>query len=178
MKPVNRTELKRFLNQLPRDQLVNQVIDMWASFPQVQHYYEAKVRPANDDAVRDKYRAVVEREFFPARGYGRARLSIARKAVADYRKVAGSPEGVADLMLFYVETGVRFTNAYGDIDESFYSSMAGMYESALEWVAKHDLKTQFEARCLRLVDDTRGIGWGFPEDVEITFERYFDAPGE
>jgi hypothetical protein len=57
------------------------------------------------------------------------RGSVARKAVSDYKKVSASKFGLADVMLYYVEMGVQFTNAYGDIDEAFYNSMESMYES-------------------------------------------------
>jgi hypothetical protein len=173
VKPITRTELKRFLNDLPKDRLVNQVVDLWATLPQVQDYYEAKVRPGNDEHVRQKYRAIVEREFYPARGLPKMKLSVARKAVMDYKKIAASAEGAADLMIYYVETGVRFTNDYGDIGEAFYSSMAGMYASALEWIAKHDLKPQFEQRCAAIVQDSYDCGYGFYDDVSAKFEEFF-----
>ena len=176
VKPVTRTELKRFLGQLPKDQLINQVLDLWATFFQVQDYYQAKVRPANDDAVREKYRKIVQHEFYPTRGFGKLRLSVARKAVADYKKIAVSAEGVADLMLFYVEMGVRFTNDYGDIEEAFYLNMERMYASALKWIQKHGLEQQFEKRCAKVVEDTRGIGWGFHDTLSDTYFAYFDPP--
>ena len=176
MKPVNRTELKRFLGGLSREQLVTQVLDLWTSFPQVRDYYEAKVRPASDETVREKYRRIVLHEFYPDRGFGRIRLSVARRAVADYRKLAASPEGVADLMLFYVETGVRFTNDYGDIDEAFYSSMERMYASALAWIRKHGLEERFEPRCAKIVEDTRDVGWGFHDALGDTYFAWFDPP--
>lgn len=109
VKPIGRTELRRFLRQMSKEQLITQVIDLCESFPAVRDYYQAKVHPADDSAVR-KYQKIIEREFFPTRGFGRARLAVARKAVTDYKKLAASMEGVADLMLFYVEMGVRFTN--------------------------------------------------------------------
>lgn len=175
MKPITRTELKRFLNDLPKDRLVNQIVDLCATLPQVKDYYEAKVRPGNDENVRQKYRAIVEREFYPARGYGKAKLAVARKAVMDYKKIAASAEGVADLMIFYVETGVRFTNDYGDIGEGFYSSMQSMYAAALEWIVKHDLKPRFEARCAAIVRDSYDSGYGFYDDVSGMFEDVFGA---
>ena len=45
-----------------------------------------------------------------------------------------------DIMLFYIEQGVKFTLAYGDINEAFYSSMEGMYEKALSAMNKLDVK--------------------------------------
>ncbi len=176
MKPVNRTELGRFLRQLPHEQLVAQVLDLWASFPQVKDYYQAKVRPASDESVRQKYRRIVEHEFYPDRGYGKLRLAVARKAVTDYKKLAASADGVADLMLFYVETGVRFTNDFGDIDEPFYLSMERMYASALKWIGKHRLEEQFEKRCARVVEDTKDIGWGFHDTLGDMYSGHFDPP--
>jgi hypothetical protein len=121
----------------------------------------------------EQYKSVVRNEFFPARGFGEARLSIARKAVNDYKKVSDSHEGLIDLMLFYVEMGVRYTNAYGDINESFYSSMESMYERATKHIAEHNLRDQFQQRCRRIVSDTSGIGWGFHDTLCDIYNDYF-----
>jgi hypothetical protein len=40
----------------------------------------------------EKYKAIIKKEFFPARGFGEARLSVARKAVMDYKKLSNSPK--------------------------------------------------------------------------------------
>lgn len=42
-----------------------------------------------------------------------------KKALSDFQKLEPAAELIADLLLVYVETGVRFTNEYGDIDEAF-----------------------------------------------------------
>ncbi len=176
MKPVTRTELRRFLGGLSQAELLAEVVELWATFPPVQDFYQAKLRPASDDTVREKYRRIVQHEFYPSRGFGKARLAVARKAVADYKKVAGSVEGVADLMLFYVETGVRFTNDYGDIEEAFYLSMERMYASALKWIRQHGLEAGFEERCARIVTDTRDIGWGFHDALSDLYAETFGPP--
>ena len=147
------------------------------SFPQVREYYQAKANPPDDSAVREKYKAVIRNEFFPDRGDGKARLSVARKAVADYAKVAGSANGIADVMVYYVETGVEFTVDFGDIDEPFYLSMERMYEAALRHLAKHGLWLQFESRCSRIVNRTSGIGWGFHDTLRDLYEEYADSDG-
>ena len=103
------------------------------------------------------------------------RLSVARKAITDYKKVATSLEGVIELMLFYVETGVAFTNAYGDIDEPFYNSMESMYARTLELIAKHNLQDRFAARCRKIVDDTAPIGWGFHDALSELYHEHFAA---
>jgi hypothetical protein len=76
-------------------------------------------------------------------------------------------------MLFYVEQGVRFTDAYGDIDEPFYISMETMYEKAVNDIIKHRLKDTFQKRCQRIVLDTSEMGWGFHDTLSEIYEDAF-----
>ncbi|MFN5513453.1 MAG: DUF6155 family protein [Cyanobacteriota bacterium] len=119
------------------------------------------------------YKKIIENEFFPTRGLGKAKLSVAKKAIAEYKKICKIPVGVADIMLSYVEQGVKFTDAYGDIDEPFYNSMESMYEKAIEWIVRYEIQDVFNARCARIVEDTLGMGWGFNDalsDIAVTSE--------
>ena len=77
-------------------------------------------------------------------------------------------------MLFYVECGVIYTNAFGDIDEPFYNSIAGMFHDACVFIQKNNLETIFKQRCLKIVTDTDGIGWGFHDEVS---EYYYNFIG-
>lgn len=74
-------------------------------------------------------------------------------------------------MLFYVDRGVKFTLAYGDIDEAFYASMEGMYEKALSAMTELDSKHIFEQRSQKIVTDTSDIGWGFHDTLSEIFEN-------
>ena len=41
----------------------------------------------------EKYRRKIVEQFFPARGYGKLKLSEARKAIRDYRRATGNLTG-------------------------------------------------------------------------------------
>lgn len=177
-KPIGRRELRKHLQGLTQEQLVNHLLHLGDSFKDVQGYLQNVVRPADDATVRARYRQIIENEFFPARGYGKARLAIARKAVTDYRKVAASAEGIPDLMLAYVELGVRFTRTYGDIDEPFYRSMESMYASALEWMVKHGVEDAFRPRANAILTAARGIGYCFQDTLTDIFSQWLDEDSE
>ena len=81
-------------------------------------------------------------------------------------------------MLYYVERGVEFTNQYGDIDESFYNSMEGMYLAAAGWIVKHSLQSAFRERCEEVVQNTRNIGWGFHDTLGDIFGEHFEQEGD
>jgi hypothetical protein len=169
---VNLTTLKNHLKQCSNDELVNEITELFKRFPAVKEYYQLKLSSQKDTKVITKYKKIIEDEFFPARGYGKARLSIAKKAISEYKRIANDPIDIADLMLFYVEQGVKFTNTYGDIDEAFYTSMEGMYETCIQWILKYKIANHFQARCQQIVKQTTHIGWGFHDALS---EMYHDA---
>jgi hypothetical protein len=170
---MNLKDLKQYLGTRSREQLIAEIGEMFSKIDAVKDYYQSKLNLGYSEEVIKKYKSVIKHEFFPERGFGRARLSVARKAVSDYRKVSASKFGAADVMLYYVEVGVQFTNTYGDIDEPFYNSMESMYERAVKYIVQHGMLRQFEERCRRIVTDTSGIGWGFHDGLSDIYEAHF-----
>lgn len=172
MAKITLTALKRHLAQHSHDELVGDIADLFTRLDAVKDYYALRLTGPSEDLVAG-YKAKIENEFFPARGYGKARLAVARKAITDYKKLAPPPASLADLMLYYVEMGVQFTNTYGDINVSFYSSMETMYEQAARLIVANELHDEFETRCKEIVDDTRNIGWGFHDALADSFAEHF-----
>lgn len=166
-------ELKNYLATKNENHLINEVVDLFKKFDAVKDYYTSKLSAADSKSVLDKYKSIITKEFFPERGFGKARLSVARKAVNDYKKVAMSDSDIADIMLHYVENGSQFTNEYGDIDEAFYDSMEGMYEDALKFIVKNNLVVEFKTRCREIVEYAIE-GWGFKDQLEYLYGEYID----
>ena len=85
-------EVRKLLAALSKEQLVDELMRMHDDFAQVREYLSMRVSP-DDTAVREKYKRIIAKEF--SFSWTRTpRVSIARKAVQDYRKVASSAEGV------------------------------------------------------------------------------------
>ena len=166
------TNLKKFLKTLTKDELINHIVELDKKFKPVQEYYRLVVNNDVSGAV-EKAKKEIENEFYPVRGLPKMRLSVARKAVTDAKKLNLPPEAMADLMLFYVETGVEFTNDYGDINESFYSSMESMFLKALEFLEKENLLTQFENRAFKIIHNTVDTGWGFHDTLSDYYYQFY-----
>lgn len=162
-KNITLTALKHHLKSVSKEDLVDDIAELYKKIAGVKDFYQLKLSSPEETQVISKYKQTIENQFFPKRGYGKAKLSVAKKAISDYKKVSISPLGMIDLMLFYVEQGVKFTNAYGDINEGFYNSMEGMYEKTIELILKYEQESIFEDRCEKIVDDASGIGWGFSD---------------
>lgn len=102
--------------------------------------------------------------------HGALRYSVAEKAIDSYSKASGDFEGKMELMFFYVENGVDFTNEYGDIDEKFYDKVGGMLEKFCTLLKTPEGKTlypRFKKRLFEIRKKTKGIGWGFGDEVNF-----------
>ncbi|WP_052055974.1 DUF6155 family protein [Myxosarcina sp. GI1] len=170
---INLTILKKHLKTRSQTELIADIAELYKRFQPVKDYYQIQLYPQDEKQVAAKYKKIIEDEFFPARGLGRARLSVAKKAITDYKKVNKTIVSLIDIMLFYVEQGVRFTDAYGDIDEPFYISMETMYEKTVQEIVKHGQKDAFQKRCLKIVRDTSDMGWGFHDTLCEIYEVAF-----
>lgn len=167
------SSLSSYLRSLSDKDLKKEIQMLAKLFPEVREYYQAKFSESGEKKSLAKYKRIIQNEFAPERGFPNARLSVARKAINDFSKLSKDRMLLADLMLFYVEMGVLFTNAYGDIDEPFYNSMGRMYEKVAHHVVDAGLTNIFLERFEKIVRDTQNIGWGFPDDLTDTFETCF-----
>ena len=173
MKEVSIKYLKTYLDAQTKETLVKLIIDLFKRSVEAKNFFSLLINPVNSDReLVEETKHMIENEFFPKRGLGRMRLATARKAISDYKKMPHSPEGLADVMAYYVEMGVAFTNSYGDINAAFYNSMASMYGDFLRYITEQELEDQFKERALVILKKSSNIGWGFSDQVSELYETY------
>lgn len=168
-------ELKNILKQQTKEELISLLTECYKSNDKIKEFISA--RYAGKETVEQLFKVYKEKihdVFFPERMKATFKLSDAKKAITDFKKICSDEKMVIDLMLYYVEMGVEFTNTYGDIDENFYYSMESMYASAVKLLNKQEnpsLYHEFQKRLKAVVDDTQDIGWGFHDALtDIYYE--------
>jgi hypothetical protein len=140
--------------------------------PAVENFLIAKFDPTAPAPDFANYRAYVRSEFFPDRGIGDGNPSITYRMLQQVEAEATHPRQVIDFLYFCVETGVEFTNAYGDIDEEFYMSFEDLFERAAKLVSTNGLVDDYLEQARNIVMDTAHIGWGFHDELESIFKKY------
>ncbi len=167
-------DLKTALKDSTKEDLIKSIMDLYKKNDFVKDYCILKYSEGNNSEILSKHKNIIKNEFFPDRGDGRGRLSVAKKSISEFKKLSADELSIAELMIFYVETGVKYTECYGDIDEAFYLSMENMYERALKFIFKNDLLQNFNERCLKIVNDTIDMGWGFHDGLCETYYSYYE----
>ncbi len=166
--------LRAVLDKAGHKDLLSLVGDLYAFRKENQDFLHARF--LKDAGTLVPYQETIEHFISPAEPWKNlVKISPARKAISDYRKAVGDPEGLAELMLFYVECGVSFTLEFGDIDEAFYSSLVGVFSDGMKMLDRcdQDVVDKLLPRFEGVVHSTSDMGWGFHDGLRDTFELYF-----
>ena len=171
------TKLKKELDQKTKKELINEISTICKIFPQVKEYYKAQYTDSID--VLEKYIEIIEKEFVDGqtRGYPKARLSVAKKAIQDFKKINDDPALLADIMLRFVECVSTFNSDFGVDEEKYYTSPEDMFEKTLKLLKSKKLLQKFKDRAYQIVEEACDA-WGHHDTLsEIYSGYYLDANG-
>src|SRR2546423_9501676 len=171
LKRMSITDIKKELKKLDKDKLIDVIISLYKINKSAKEFFDFYVNP-DEKGLFQKYRQKVFEAFYPKHGYD-LKLKEGKKAISDFKKLGTSNDLVIDLMLFYVEMGVKFTNDFGDINENFYLSLENTYVQALTLMKKEDLLDKFAKRASAVIKDTEDIGWGFHDYLADVYFNFY-----
>lgn len=166
-KLITNTQLKKGIQGFGHDELVVLIMDIAQASLQAREFLTVKfscIENANE--VLEKYKQKIKNEFFPKRGLGRLNLREAKKAISDYRKICPDKAMEIDIMLFYVENCIEFTDQFGDINEAFYNSAVSVYGQVIKKINSSDIVLfGMFANRIKLAAINACKGWGFQDDM-------------
>ncbi|AST97819.1 DUF6155 family protein [Shouchella clausii] len=170
-KKLSIPEIKKALKSYDKESLITLLIDGYKQSQEMKNYIHVLLNPEETiEELYQKSKNQILHEFFPERGDAKMRLSVAKKAITEFKKWCKDEIRTIDLMIYYVEVGVDFANEYGDIYEQFYNSMISMYGNVVDKINNNlELCDRFYQRLKSIVMNTSGMGWGFHEELYSLF---------
>lgn len=155
---MSQKSLKKLLDALGKEELVSLLLGIVSLRRENAEWLEVKLKGNSTEAL----------EYFKKKIYARISnaekpgLKEARKLVLGFTKITENPEFLLELMVFYVETGIRTEEKYGVLYEGFYASMENMFSEAVKELGKKEnvlLKEKFKPR-LDWIIEHAAEGWG------------------
>lgn len=165
--------IQKRLHACSKDELVQIFIELIERNPAVERFLNSRLDPAAREPDLDNYKTEVRSDFFPAKGVGNGSPSIAFRMLLHVEAEATDPKQVIDFIYYCVETGVEYTDAYGDINEEFYAAFEDLFERAAQLALTNDQIDEFRARAHHIVSSTSEMGWGFHDELDRIFSEYF-----
>lgn len=167
------SDVKASLADLDRAGLMSLVQDLYAASNDNQAFLHARF--ALGDDVLKPYKASIDRWLSPDVFKNQdVSVSKAKKAIADYRKAVGQPQGLAELMVLYCERAAGFSAEYGVQDESFLDPLVRMFGQALKTIATlpEDLRADLWARLDAVRGISHNIGYGVGDNMDDLLAEY------
>jgi hypothetical protein len=166
-------DVKGRLADFDRVGLIALIHDVYSASKDNQAFLHARLGLGED--VLKPYKTTIDRWLWPD-VFRNQNTSVAKakKAIADYKKAIGQPEGLAELMVFFCERAMGFSNDIGLQDEDYIDALVRMFEQALTAIAV--LPDSRRPELLARLDAVRGLGhnlgYGVGDDMDDLLARH------
>ena len=161
------SDVKAKLAGFDRAGLIGLVQDLYVASKDNQAFVHARFGLGAD--VLKPYKATIDHWLWPDVFKNQdTSVAKAKKAIADYKKAVGQPEGLAELMVFFCERAVGFSNDVGLQDESYFDALVRMFDQACKAVLALPADRRGE-RLVRLDAVRRlghNLGYGVGDDMD------------
>src|SRR5438876_8996344 len=168
------TDVKTKLADFDRAALLGLIQSLYTSHNDDQTFLHARFGLAED--VLEPYKKTIDRWLWPD-VFRRQDTSVsqAKRAISDYKKAVGDPEGLAELMVFYCERAAGFCSDIASDDEGYFDALVRMFEHALKLAnglsthARDDLMIRLDK--VRVISHKFGYGVGDSMDYLLSKVR-------
>lgn len=166
---MSKASVRKYLQTLDREALEEVLMDLYATHRDVKNFLDFIVKP-DEHALFEKYRAQMMKEFFPKRGKAKARFSVGKRIVKEFRSFDPDPLLVADLLLCIIEfAALHITGQH--YNEAYANSLVTNSRIAVDFIAAHDFLSEFEERIRKVIGDIHSLYFHHAEEIRAMLEE-------
>jgi len=165
--------VKAKLAGFDRTTLLSLVQNLYAAHEENQAFLHARLGLGED--VLEPYKKTIDRGLWPD-VFRRQETSVskAKKAIFDYRRALGDPEGLAELMVFYCERAAGFSKGMSHDDAGYFDALVRMFEQSLK--ITNTLAGKVRSGLLTRLDRVRNIshefGYGVGDEMDVLLSEF------
>ena len=169
---MSKRDLKKYLNELNKEQLEAQIIELYDKFSNVKVYYDFVFNPNEEKLVREaKFK--ISNEYFPVKGKkSKMRRSVAQKFIKHYISIGVDVFIIADLMLYNIEIAQTFSAEKTIKQELFFKSMLTSFQQAVSFLIEHGIFYEFQSRVVAINDETNYQNWSNQHEFNAIMKRF------
>lgn len=146
---MSKRDLKNYLSELNKEQLEEQVINLYDKFPTVKTFFDFVFKPNERQLLQD-FKLKVSNEYFPVKiKKAKARRSVAQKMIKHFISLGVDPFVTVDAMLYSIEIAQTYSSEKEIKQELFFKSMLNSFQQAVSFMIEkgvlYDFKNRVEA---------------------------------
>ena len=160
---MSKRDLKKYVSELNKEQLEEQIIDLYEKFQPVKVYYNFVFNPKEESLLQDS-KLKISNEYFPIKKLGRRskpkmRRSVAQKLIKHFVVLGVDPFVIADVMLYNIEIAQSYSSENLIKQELFFKSMFNSFEQAVEFIISNGIYAEFKTRIGSIFQETVDQKW-------------------
>lgn len=156
---MSKRELKKYIHTLNKEQLEEQIVDLYTRFKDVKVFYDFAFNPQEDKLV-EECKIKISNEYFPTgRRRAKMRRSTAQKFIKHFTNLGMDVGLIADIMLYNIEIAQTYTAGKVPRKDPFYKSMHSSFEKAVQYINQNGLMSDFQDRLERISDEAEMQRW-------------------
>ena len=160
---MSKRDLKKYVSELNKEQLEEQIIDLYEKFQPVKVYYDFVFNPKEEFLLQDS-KLKISNEYFPIKKLGRRskpkmRRSVAQKLIKHFVVLGVDPFVIADVMLYNIEIAQAYSSENLIKQELFFKSMFNSFEQAVEFIISNGIYAEFKTRIGSIFQETVEQKW-------------------
>ena len=160
---MSKRDLKKYVSELNKEQLEEQIIDLYEKFQPVKVYYNFVFNPKEESLLLDS-KLKISNEYFPIKKLGRRskpkmRRSVAQKLIKHFVVLGVDPFVIADVMLYNIEIAQAYSSENLIKQELFFKSMFNSFEQAVEFIISNGIYAEFKTRIGSIFQETVDQKW-------------------
>lgn len=174
---MSKRDLKKYLDELSKEQLEEQLIELYEKFAPVKVYYDFVFNPKEDKLLQEA-KVKISHEYFPIKKPGakwrpkaKMRRSVAQKLIKHFIMLGVDSYVVADIMLYNIEIAQTFSSQNFIKQELFYKSIFNSFEQAVNYIVSNGIFTDFKLRINAILEETLNQKWKNRYDFEAILEK-------
>jgi len=172
---MSKLQLKKELQKLTKEQLIEQIFELYDTYKPVKEYYKAFLYPESVQELYEKYKEIIIEKFNPSKMTRNLRtcFPVAKKAISDFSVLKPPSKLLADLMVTLAEKACSSSDDYGDMPEQFYTDASNSFVRALKYLKKEGLLNDFKPQCKKCLKYAKACGGGFYDGISDVFYEYY-----
>jgi hypothetical protein len=169
---MSKRDLKKYLSELNKTQLEEQVVELYDKFKDVKVYYDFVFRPNENNLVKDA-KIKIANEYFPIRGKRpKMRRSVAQKFIKHFISLGVDVFIIADVMLYTIEMAQSLSAEKEIKSEAFYKSMLNSFEQSISFMIEKGILYEFKSRVVAIQKETEVQKWHNLLEFHAIVERF------
>ena len=173
---MSKRDLKKYLKELDKIQLEEQILELYEKFSPVKIYYDFVFNPKEETLLKE-CKIKISNEYFPQRTSGKPRRpklrrSVAQKYIKHFILLGVDPFIIGDIMLYSIEIAQTFSAEKPVKAELFYKSMFNSFEQAVSFMIANGILFDFKSRIIAINNETMRQKWYNTPEFEAVIERF------